>query len=413
MQRARFAPIFIAIFIGTALIIAALLLNARRPKIETEQPTAQLVKASGKCAQCHMRETPAIVIEYESSQHMAKGVNCLDCHQPAENQETFEHNGFVLAKHLTSKNCATCHATEHDQFMRSRHAAAAWAAVRGSQDFTPEQIAEGEKYHKGAVDRPGNALAVIEGDSAMQNGCISCHAIGRPNADGSIGSCTQCHSRHAASVELARQPETCGQCHVGPDHSQIEIYKESKHGVIFAAQKDTFNLKAHPKDLTTKDMPVPTCATCHMSGLNGQHMTHDTTERLSWYLFAAVSKKRPGYLEGQTHMKELCLNCHTKPKVDEYYTAAETVVQDVNKKTTAAADLIAGLRKDGLLTPEPFDEKIEFDAFDYWHYHGRTAKHGAFMGGADFVQWHGNYELSRAMIELKDEADAIRKRGKP
>ncbi len=31
--------------------------------------------------------------------------------------------------------------------------------------------------------------------------------------------------------------------------------------------------------------------------------------------------------------------------------------------------------------------------FDLWHYFGRTAKHGAYMGGADYVQWHGNYEL--------------------
>ena len=68
------------------------------------------------------------------------------------------------------------------------------------------------------------------------------------------------------------------------------------------------------------------------------------------------------------------------------------------------------LRKEGLLTPEPFDEPIEFVAFDIWHYYGRTAKHGAFMGGADFVQWHGNYELLLKMVEMEEIAKELRRR---
>ena len=62
------------------------------------------------------------------------------------------------------------------------------------------------------------------------------------------------------------------------------------------------------------------------------------------------------------------------------------------------------LRDDKLLTPEPFDEPIEFLAFDMWHFYGRTAKHGAYMGGADFVQWHGFYEMTVKLAELKRAA---------
>ena len=47
-------------------------------------------------------------------------------------------------------------------------------------------------------------------------------------------------------------------------------------------------------------------------------------------------------------------------------------------------------------------------SYDYWHYWGRTAKHGAFMGGADFVQWHGNYELLAKLVELKEMDKNIR-----
>ena len=403
-----FKSVFIAIFIGSSLIIAALIFNAKRPAQETEQPKAEFVRSTGKCATCHRKETSAVVHQFERSRHAAKGINCLDCHSALEGQEKQAHRGFTIAKHLTSKNCAQCHSTEYDQFLRSRHAAPAWSAVLGTQGFTDEQIAFAETYHKGAVDRAPNQLASKEGQSATDVGCLGCHDIGKPNADGSIGTCTACHARHSTSIALAREPETCGQCHMGPDHSQIEIYHESKHGVLYNAQKHDLNLNADPKKLTTADMSVPTCATCHMSGLEGLKVTHDTTERLSYWLFAAVSDKRPTYQRGQDAMKETCLKCHTQPHVDRYYQEAEGVVQATNVKIAEAETLMASLRKEGLLTPEPFDEAIEFLYFDLWHYYGRTAKHGAFMGGADFVQWHGNYELLLKMTEMKEIAAQLR-----
>ena len=86
------------------------------------------------------------------------------------------------------------------------------------------------------------------------------------------------------------------------------------------------NLDADPRSLTTRDMPVPTCATCHMSGLEGMKVTHDVTERLSYYLFAPISEKRPGYRDGQTEMKELCLKCHGKSHVEKFYQESETLL---------------------------------------------------------------------------------------
>ncbi|MFN8179241.1 MAG: ammonia-forming cytochrome c nitrite reductase subunit c552 [bacterium] len=404
-----FRAIFLAVLLSAALIAGALIVNSHRPAVETAQPTAALVKASGKCAECHLRETEAMVVEYEASKHAAKGVNCLDCHRPVDKQEGMEHRGFTIAKSLTAANCAQCHQREYEQFLRSRHAAPAWAAVVGDSALTPEQIAASEQYHPGAVKRPANALVGLEGSAATVKGCLSCHSVGRPNADGSVGSCTQCHSRHLASVRLARLPETCGQCHMGPDHSQIEIYTESKHGVMFAAQKDRMNLDAPPDQLRPRDMPVPACATCHMSGLGGQKVTHDTSERLSYWLFAAVSEKRPNYAAAQANMKDVCNSCHVKSRTDHFYAEAESVVVSTNAKIEEGLAVVSGLRKDGLLTPQPFDEPIEFTAFDFWHYYGRTTKHGAFMGGADFVQWHGNYELLTHRVELEAQAAEIRR----
>jgi len=404
----RFRSVFIAVVLGTALVVAALVVHERRPALERNEPTPALAEATGKCAECHRRETSAIVVEFEQSRHAQKGVNCLDCHHPVEGQPGVDHNGFFIAKALTAKNCAQCHAREYEQYARSRHAAPAWASVNGPKDFSPEQLAQSERYHPTWVNRTPMGIGAVEGAPAIASGCNACHAIGKPNADGSLGTCTNCHSRHLASVELAREPSTCGQCHMGPDHSQLEIYDESKHGVLFAAQRSRVNLHADPRHLTTADMPVPTCATCHMSGLEGAKVTHDTTERLSWFLFAPVSTKRPGYDRGQTEMKEICLKCHARPRIDDFYARAEQVVTATNDKVQGATAVVASLRRDGLLTPQAFDEPIEFTEFDLWHYYGRTAKHGAFMGGADFVQWHGNYELLRQRVTLDAEAAQIR-----
>lgn len=409
-----FRSVFVAVVIAAGLIVAAFAVNSFRPKVENSQPSVTLARSVGKCAECHRRETAAVVHEFDLSKHAEKGITCLDCHHPVKGQKGVDHRGFEIAEHLTAANCAECHKTEYEQYARSRHAAPAWAAVAGQNEFTPEQVAAAEKFHPGAVKRDPNALAMTEGPAAINKGCYKCHEVGRPNADGSIGTCTACHARHSSSVELARTPETCGQCHMGPDHSQIEIYHESKHGVLFNAQRAHFNLQAEPAKLSTADMPVPTCATCHMSGIDNLNVTHDTTQRLSKFLFAAVTTDRPAAAQGEVNMQETCLKCHTKPTVDKFYNEAATVVQSTNKIITEADAIMKGLQAEGLLTPTPFDEPIEYEYFDMWHYFGRTAKHGAYMGGADFVQWHGFYELVHKLTEIRHHADELRaKAGRP
>lgn len=404
-----FRPVFLAVAIAFALIVSAFLLNRARPKVETEQPNAALVKATGKCAECHERTQYPVVHEYEMSLHAAKNVNCLECHQPAPGQEKKDHHGFVIAAKLTAGNCRSCHEGIYQQFLHSRHAAPAWAAIYGEKGLTPEQVNFSETYQPGGTRRPPHPFVQMEGGAAMASGCEQCHSVGKPNSDGTIGTCTSCHARHTTSVRLARLPSTCGQCHMGPDHSQIEIYLESKHGVMFQAQERSLNLDAPPKTLTTRDMFVPTCAICHMSGINGLGVTHDPSERLSYYLANAISDKRPNYAAAQAKMKQVCSQCHTPALIDRVYSQAEQVVQATNQKVKDAQDLVNGLRKDGVLTGPPFSQRIDFVYFDFWHYDGRTSKHGAFMGGADFVQWHGNYPMLQKMIELKSMAAELRR----
>lgn len=404
-----FRSVFVAVVIAFALIVSAFLVNRQRPSVETTQPTADFVRASGKCAQCHARMQYAVVHEYEMSTHAKKGVNCLDCHQPAEGQQKQDHHGFVIATHLTAGNCRSCHEGIYQEFLRSRHAATSWAAIYGEKGLKPEQVTFAEQYQPGGTKRPPHPFVTAEGTSAMVSGCEQCHAIGKPNDDGTIGTCTACHSRHTSSIALARLPSTCAQCHMGPDHSQIEIYEESKHGVMFAAQEHLLNLDVEPKSLTTREMFVPTCATCHMSGLNGLKVTHDPTERLSYYLADAVTQKRPNYARAQANMKEVCSQCHTQTVIDRVYTQAEAVVASTNVKVQHAQAIVNGLRSDGLLSGPPFSNPIDFLYFDLWHYDGRTSKHGAFMGGADFVQWHGNYPMMQKTVQLEQMASELRR----
>jgi hypothetical protein len=196
---------------------------------------------------------------------------------------------------------------------------------------------------------------------------------------------------------------------MGPDHSQIEIYTESKHGVLFQAQHQLLKLNTAPGKLTTREMFIPTCATCHMSGLNGLKTTHDTSERLSYSLADPITQKRHNYLHAQVAMKEVCSQCHTKPVIDRVYAQAEKVVEVTNDKVAKAKAVVDELRKEGVLSAKPFSSPIDFKYFDLWHYYGRTAKHGAFMGGADFIQWHGNYPMMTHMIEIEAMAKELRR----
>jgi len=403
-----FGAVFIAVVIGFALTIGAFLINRARPAAESGQPNAELVRASGKCAECHYRLQYSVVHEYEMSVHAQKHVSCLECHQPAGSQERNEHHGFVISKHLTAANCRGCHEPIYQEFLRSRHAAVSWAAVYGEQSLSTEQVSFAEQYHPGYAKRPPHPFTTIEGPSAMSSGCEQCHSVGRPNTDGSIGTCTACHTRHTSSVAVAREPRTCGQCHMGPDHSQIEIYEESKHGVLYNSQGALMNLARTPRQLTTHDMWIPTCATCHMSGINGNKVTHDTSERLSYYLADPITKKRPNYLFAQNNMKQICSQCHTKPIIDRVYQQAEQVVNITNDRVAEAKALVDSLRTEGVLKGAPFTNRIDFVYFDLWHYDGRTSKHGAFMGGADFVQWHGNYPMISKMVDLKSMAQELR-----
>lgn len=369
-----------------------------------------------KCATCHQRVTPDIVYQYASSTMGKSGVKCEDCHVVDRNNPMgHDHEGFFITGEPTPKQCAHCHVRETDEYLHSRHAGPAWMALTGFDDFSPEQKKQTEQISELTLGPNGiptalrNSIFDMEGPNVTPAACQSCHEIGKPNKDGSIGNCNKCHLRHEFSLAQVRKPEVCGQCHLGPDHPQDEIYKESAHGVMYATEGEKWNWDQKPGRLTTSDMPAPTCATCHMSGFGGQGTTHEVGTRLTKYLFAAVSTDRPNGQQNRLAMQEVCANCHSQTFIKNVYQRADSVTSFVNGKVAEASAIISGLIKDNIITSKPFATQISFDAFDLWHYYGRTAKFAAYMQGPDFVQWHGVYPMLKQLNEVKEDAAELRR----
>lgn len=402
--RLRTAVLLGIALLGTIVVLTPVwIVHRQRPPAETDRPSAAEVRATGKCAECHDRVTPGIVRHYEDSVHFREGVTCLDCHQGRGRPDAYDHHGFRIVKAVTSGSCARCHPRQYEQFVRSRHGVPAWTAVRGKRDLTPEQIRQAKRVHPaGIIDRPANPLALLEGPAAMRSGCLNCHDIGRPNPDGSIGSCFKCHAKHSTSIRLARLSRTCGACHMGPDHAQLEIWSESKHGILFDARADRQRLDRPAGELSVRDNDTPTCATCHMSGLDELASTHDVGERLSVHLADPVSTRRRNFGENRRRMQEVCLKCHSRTHVESFYRDADRVLELANEKLKEIQSLMKDLYDRGILTRTPFDESVEYEFFELWHHYGRTAKHGAYMGGADFVQWHGFYEMQKLATKLRE-----------
>ena len=458
------------------LFLAALLVvayqEAKRHRVE-EGLEPVVTTANRGCVDCHMKDNPALVMEWERSQHAIYGVGCIDCHGAnEEDPDAWTHEGAVVAALVTPKDCATCHVREYEEFSRSHHARAGEIIMSLDNVLALEAA--------GTPDNPADAV----------NGCWQCHGtivklkrdengevvrigkenrpvidattwpnsgMGRFNLDGSRGSCHACHSRHSFDSKLSRRPENCGKCHMGPDHPQIEIYNESKHGIAFYANEEHMALDKKGEWVLGQDYAAaPTCATCHISSYTTPQGTvvannHDVGERISWTLRPKISTKlnrvtfKDGYKEDYPHTRELpevgetvtthekvveneqivnrevqrtvasittweerrvamkgaCLNCHNDHFVDNFYEQFDSLVDLYNEKfAIPSTNIMNELIADGVLKKDaPFEKTVQWIYWELWHHEGRRARHGASMMGPDYTHWHGMYEVAKHFYE--------------
>lgn len=410
LRSARVLIIALVILIivpGVALITAAI---SRSVAPADDRPANVLVNSTDDCVTCHSRTTPGIVEQYGRSTMASANVTCTNCHEVAANYPgAIEHEGTFVLNSPTTAKCQTCHQSEVAQFYQSRHSLPAYVAMVGEDELSPEHLAMYQSIPEAELGpiQARSVLFELEGEAITQFACASCHNIGRPHLDNSVGECQQCHLRHEFSLEQARKPETCNACHIGPDHPQWEIYQESPHGIAYMTGGDNWHWDAEPGTLSVVDFPASTCATCHFSGFGASGTTHDAGDRLTWYLFAPISERRPVWQDNMVRMQGVCLECHNNQFIQDFYRRADEGTEAINSLVVQGNEIVTPLQEADLLTSAPFDQPIDFVAYELWHHWGRTAKFGMWMQGADYVQWHGAYEMLSDLADLREMAIAI------
>ncbi len=400
--------VVVAAVIGLALVVQAIAIGSA-PARDKETADA-LALSTDDCVVCHRRSSPGIVERYGVSQMAAAEVGSRDCHQvDPDYPGAVEHEGTFILSQPTPARCERCHAAEVAQVYQSRHSLPAYVAMAGTEGLSADQLARYQAIPEGgsAPDKMRHALFALEGPAITRFACEACHNVGKPQPDRSVGECQQCHLRHTFSLEQARRPETCNACHIGPDHPQWEIYQESPHGIAYLTGGGAWNWEADPGTLTVRDFPAPTCATCHFSGFGPSGTTHDVGDRLTWFLFAPISERRPDWQDNLVRMQGVCLECHNQSFLDDFYSDADAATEAVNVWVRQSDAIMAPLKRAGLSTDEPFDQPIDFVYFELWHHWGRTARFGAWMQGPDYTQWHGAYEVLSDLAELRRVAEEM------
>ncbi len=433
--RTLFSGVFLALVASTA--VAQHSTDAGNLSgIKTIEVSRGLTESGRNCISCHRDVDAGIVNDWKNSRHGHVGVSCIDCHAvESDSPMAIQHEGvFDMDEYDTSlldrdvhisalvppSTCARCHAVEHQQFAESGHYRSYHQIIPKDSLHALVQVHEGRNL-------PGLKTAPDE------TGCMQCHGTeikldddGRPTPEtwpnagmgniypnGSTGNCSACHTRHLFSIAEARKPFACASCHLGPDHPDIEIFENSKHGHIYNTQGDEWEWDTAPGAWEPGDYRGPTCATCHMSGIGELMTTHNITERLYWNAWAKRSEVRNSTdpmsplqgngPEGRKKMKEVCNACHSSLHTDGFFAQADKAVRLYNEGYyDPAKAMLDELGEKGLLKENPWTDEFQIVFYHLWHHEGRRARQGALMGAPDYAHWHGFFELQQDLYKLQE-----------
>jgi hydroxylamine dehydrogenase len=480
----------LALIVGVLVLIAV---GGRAADIPVSEATAE-------CLECHASIHPGIVKDWQNSRHakitpqqalavdglarkvssknipdnlQSHPVGCAECHtlRPGAHADTFEHNGYDIHVVVSPTDCATCHSSEAEQYSKNLMANAydnldantlyhkLQLSINGRKEFKDGKItfepanadtkAETCYYcHGTKLKVTGTEVRDTELAGELEFPVIEGwpnQGVGRVNLDGSLGSCAACHTRHAFSIEMARKPDTCKECHVGPDVPAFKVYTASKHGNIYSAMKKDWDFKAVPWTIG-KDFTAPTCAACHISLLVNtdeevvSERTHQMNNRLPWRIFGLVyahphprdpdtsiirnkdGQPLPTSLDGEfaaqylidekemdsrrKTMQAACLSCHSTSWVKGQWQRFENTIRQTNADILAATGIMRDIWQKGLadLDANPFDEAIEKKWTDIWQFYANTIRFASAMGcGGDYgVYADGRYQLTQALLEMND-----------
>jgi len=453
------------------------------------------------CIECHGMYHPGIVEDWRRSRHAKVTpkkalkrdglerrisveeipenlanvvVGCAECHalNPETHKDTFDHEDFPVHVVVTPKDCSVCHAEEDAQYSRN-----IMSHARGNLVENPVYMSL-VKAVIGPQDIEGLSAKLGEpDDKTSAEACLSCHGTaievkglrteeteegemmfpvlvgwpnqgsGRLNPDGSLGACTACHTRHQFSIEMARKPHTCSQCHKGPDVPAYAVYQVSKHGNIHASLSKEWDFDAVPWR-PGKDFTAPTCAVCHVSLLVDEEgeviarRTHQMNDRNSWRLFGvpyahphpinpdtSIIRNRAGLplaaeltgepaakylIDAQEQekrlqtMKAVCHACHGSSWVKGHFERLENTIETTNAMTLSATKLMLvgwdkGMAKGLSQEENPFDEALEKKWVEQWLFYANATRMASAMAGTDYgVFANGRWYLSRNIQDMID-----------
>jgi len=483
---------------STPVFILFALIVFLAPENALSKNTKNLSPQTEACIGCHQLYTPGIVQDWLTSRHSritplialkkdklqrrvsAKEipdtlsgyvVGCYECHglNPERHRDNFEHMGFKINVIVSPNDCAICHPVEVREYSNSKKAHAVENLMENPLYHTlVDSITGLQRIEKGSiiVDKPSQQV--------LNDVCLGCHGtrvevkgmktirtkigrirvpdlanwpnqgVGRENPDGSIGSCTSCHARHAFSIEVARKPYTCSQCHAEPDVPAWYVYKVSKHGNIFLSKNKEWNFNSVPWTLG-KDFTAPTCAVCHNSLIvspQGEviaERTHDFGSRL-WIRLFGLIYSHPQAKSGNTsiirnkdglpmpttfsgelakgflidskeqqsrfnRMKAICNGCHNRDWINGHFDRMHEHIKKVDEMVLTATQLMQKAWDMGIEDPaNPFDEAIEKMWIEQWLFYANTVRYASAMTGAyDYTGFNlGWWELSKNVQEMKD-----------
>jgi hypothetical protein len=463
---------------------------------EPQESDLPLSEETEECIDCHETETPGIVADWYTSRHAhvvpaealerpalerrisstdipeslrSVVVGCYECHglRPEAHKDNFDHNDFDINVIVSPDDCRVCHAKQADEYAGTKKAHAV-----GNLEKNPV-------YH-GLVETVTSLKDVEDGEirvlesspTTKAETCLACHGtrivvkgmktvdtgeeevevpdlegwpnhgVGRINPDGSLGACTACHPRHGFSVEVARKPYTCSQCHLNPDVPGWEVWRESKHGNIALSVGDEWDWDAKPW-VPGRDFRAPTCAVCHNALLadpEGEVIvegTHDFGARL-WVRIFGLIYSHPQPKHGDTSvirnadglplpttftgeiaaeflidaaeqerrrnlMRSVCQACHATDYADEHFAKLHHTIGETDRMTLAATKLLQKAWALGIADPQnPFDEPFEIKWAEQWLFWSNSIRYGSAMGGPDYAAFkNGWWKLTKNLRELE------------
>lgn len=464
---------------------------------------AELSPETEECLMCHEMATPGIVKDWERSRHarlspaeameaeplgrrisagevpeglLSTTIGCYECHSrnTADHADAFEHFGYTINLVVSPRDCATCHPTEQGEYDDSKKA----HAIANLRDNPVYHALETEVIGMKEIDESGVYSLPPSAHTAGES-CYACHGtvltveglktidtdfgemdvpaianwpnqgVGRINPDGSRGACTACHPRHSFSIEVARKPYTCAQCHVEPDVPAWDVWKESKHGNIVLSESGHYNWDAVPWKLG-EDFQAPSCSTCHnalVTGPTGDEViaerTNDFGSRLWLRIFGLLtSHPQPVHgltttlrnadgqplpttfagvpaasglisademAERQASFSKVCRGCHSTDWVNGHFEQFDLAVAEIDEMVIRTNALMAEAWDKGLANADnPFDESMEHQWVKQWLINANAARYASAMNGQDFAAFkYGWWGLSQTVVKFHEQLSKV------